>query len=481
MNNANGSIVQTAPGVPAPTRGASRTRLLLEGPIVSTLLRLAAPNIVVNVILIAVTATVDAHFVGQLGPGALAGISLVFPLIMLMQQMANSSMGGAIASAVARAIGAGRDADASALVVHGLVVAAGMAVIFTSVLLIAGPAIYALMGGGAGEIRAAALEYSNAIFAGALAYWLLSTLTSVVRGAGQAAVLAVVYIAAEALHIILVPLLMFGIGPLPPLGITGAGVATVISFAASSAMLAWYIASGRTGIRVSLRGVQLSRRLFVEILRVGAPMSLQPILNNLALATLTGFVGTLGAAQLAGFGVAARLEYLLYPLAFGLGAGVLAMVGTNIGAGNVARAARIAWTAAGLAAFVTGCIGLFGVTSPGAWTALFTKAPEVHALAADYLVIIGPAYPFLGLGVTLSSAFQAAGRPLWPLLGITGRVLVVTLGGLVAIHLVGTGVAGLAVVAASGLIVYGASLSIAFRAGVWQPRVQTSPAAPKTN
>jgi Na+-driven multidrug efflux pump len=247
--------------MPAPTPGASRTRLLLEGPIVSTLLRLAAPNIVVNVILIAVTATVDAHFVGQLGPGALAGISLVFPLIMLMQQMANSSMGGAIASAVARAIGAGRDADASALVVHGLVVAAGMAVIFTSVLLIAGPAIYALMGGGAGEIRAAALEYSNAIFAGALAYWLLSTLTSVVRGAGQAAVLAVVYIAAEALHIILVPLLMFGIGPLPPLGITGAGVATVISFAASSAVLAWYIASGRTGIRVSLRGVQLSRRL----------------------------------------------------------------------------------------------------------------------------------------------------------------------------------------------------------------------------
>ena len=91
-------------------------------------------------------------------------------------------------------------------------------------------------------------------------------------------------------------------------------------------------------------------------------MSLQPILNNLALALLTGFVGALGAAQLAGFGVAVRLEYLLYPLAFGLGAGVLAMVGTNIGAGKTARAARIAWTAAALAAGITGCIGLFGAT-----------------------------------------------------------------------------------------------------------------------
>src|SRR4029077_10265250 len=157
-SNASASIVHTQSATPATKSGSARTRLLLEGPIVATLLRLAAPNVVVNVVLSAVTATVDAHFVGRMGADALAGLSLVFPLIMLMQQMANSSMGGAIASALARAIGAGRDDDASALVVHGLVVAAGMAVIFTSVLLIAGPAIYALMGGGAGEIRAAALE-----------------------------------------------------------------------------------------------------------------------------------------------------------------------------------------------------------------------------------------------------------------------------------------------------------------------------------
>src|SRR6516164_3699235 len=310
MTNGSASIAHPAPVISAavsPTIAtakppAARTRLLLDGPIVSTLLRLAAPNVVVNVVLIAVTATVDAHFVGRMSAEALAGLSLVFPLIMLMQQMANSSMGGAIASAIARAIGAGRHEEASALVLHGVLIAAAMAVIFTAVLLIGGQAIYTFMGG-AGDSRAAALEYSNAIFAGAFAYWLLSTLTSVVRGTGQATVLAIVYLAAEALHIVLVPLLMFGIGPLPPLGIAGAGIATVASFAASSAVLAWYVASGRTAIKISLRGVQLSRRLFVEILRVGAPMSLQPILNNLALAMLTRFVASFGAAQLAGFGV----------------------------------------------------------------------------------------------------------------------------------------------------------------------------------
>lgn len=467
MTNASGSIAQiTLPRMSA-SAPSSRTRRLLEAPITSTLLSLAVPNVVVNTVLIAVTATVDAYFAGRIGPEALAGLALVFPLIMLMQQMANSSMGGAIASAIARAIGSSRHADASALVIHGIIIATGMAAIFTSVLLIGGPAIYSLMGG-TGEIRAAALEYSNAIFAGALAYWLLSTLTSAVRGAGEATVLAIVYLAAEALHIVLVPILMFGFGPLPPLGIAGAGIATVASFTASGAVLAWYIASGRTAIRLSLRGVRLDRRLFVEILRVGAPMSLQPVFNNLALALLTGFVAALGAAHLAGFGIAVRLEYLLYPLAFGLGAGVLSMVGTNIGAGNFPRAARITWTAASLAAGVTGCIGLFGLLFPGTWTGLFTATAEVRILAADYLVIVSLAFPLLGLGLTLASAFQAAGRPLWPLLGITGRALVVAIGGWIAVHVTGSGLSQLAIIAAGGLIVYGASLAFAFRAGLWR-------------
>ena len=463
----------------SPASAAARTRVLLEGPITSTLLRLAAPNVVVNVVLIAVTATVDAHFVGRLGADPLAGIALVFPFIMLMQQVANSSMGGAIASAVARAIGAGRHDDASALVVHALIVAAAMAAIFASVFLIGGPAIYRLTGG-SGEVLAAALEYSNALFAGALAYWVLSTLTSVVRGTGQGAVLAAVYLAAEALHIVLVPTLMFGMGPVPALGITGAGLATVASFGAASIVLAWYVASGRTAIRLSLHHIRLDRSRFIEILRVGAPMSLQPILNNVALAVLTAFVASLGATQLAAFGVAARLEYVLYPLAFGLGAGVLALVGTNLGAGNVSRAARAAWTAAAIAALVTGCIGLAGVFAPVAWASLFTDNAEVRALAAEYLVMIGLAYPLLGAGLTLGAAFQAAGRPLWPVLGTASRVLVVALGGWTVLHMSNPALGGLALAAAAGLIVYGAVLAIAFGCSAYHKTVPNSGFNPLT-
>src|SRR5216683_223017 len=144
--------------MPAPKPGAGRTRLLLEGPIVPTLLRLAAPNLVVNVVLIAVTTSIDAHFVGQLGLDALAGLSLVFPMMMLMQQMANFSMGGAIAAAVARAIGAGRRQDAAALVFHAVVIGCAAAALFTAVFVLAGPSLYRLLGG-RGPILDAALEY----------------------------------------------------------------------------------------------------------------------------------------------------------------------------------------------------------------------------------------------------------------------------------------------------------------------------------
>jgi putative MATE family efflux protein len=455
--------IATTVQAPSPA-AAARTRLLLEGPIAPTLLRLAAPNLVVNVVLITVTTSVDAHFVGRLGAAELAGLALVFPLLMLMQQMANFSMGGALASAVARAIGAGRRDDAGALVLHGLVIACTVAAVFSAVFLLSGPAIYAVMGG-SDAVLAAATEYSNAIFAGALAYWVLSTLTSVVRGTGQVAVLAWTYVAAEMLHIGLVPLLVFGWGPFPAFGVAGAGMATVASFSASSVFLALYLASGRTAVRLSLRGVRLRAKLFGDILRTGAPLSLQPILNNLSLALLTGYAGVLGAATLAGVGAAVRLEYLMYPLVFGLGAAVVAMVGTNVGAGQHRRAIRIAWTAAAIAAGVTGAVGAVAIAWPQAWMLLFSRDPDVIADGSIYLVIAALGYAFIGTN-TLTQAFQAMGRTLWPLLAVASRALILAVGGWFVIRSTDSGVIGLALVTALGLAVAGVLIAIAFRLAI---------------
>ena len=443
------------------TPAQARTRLMLDGPIVSTLLRLAVPNLVVNVVLIAVTPSVDAHFVGRLGLDSLAGLALVVPLMMLMQQMANMAMGGAIAAAIARAIGAGRREDAASLVIHALAVAVGAAALFSAVFLLAGPGIYRLMGG-RGPVLAAALEYSNVIFAGAFAFWLLGALTSVVRATGQVAILAYVYIGAELLHLAMVPALVFGQGPVPALGITGAGLATVISFIVSAATLAWYLASGRTSVALSLRGFRFERRLFGEILRVGAPMSLAPVLNNVALATLTFYAGLLGATSLAAFGAAVRLEYLLYPLNFGLGAAVLAMVGSNIGARQFSRAARIAWTAVGLSACVMASVSVLAIGAPDVWMVLFSNDPDMLAAATPYLAIVGLAYPFVAAN-TLMSAFQSTRQPKWPLTAMTCRLLVVVVGGWIAIEVLQSGLVGLGVVTALGLATWGVVLMAAFR------------------
>jgi Na+-driven multidrug efflux pump len=259
-----------------------------------------------------------------------------------------------------------------------------------------------------------------------------------------------------------VPLFVFGAGPIPALGITGAGLATVISFAASATTLAFYLASGRTSVVLSLRGIRFERRLFGEILRVGAPMSLAPVLNNVALATLTSYAGLLGATSLAAFGAAVRLEYLLYPLNFGLGAAVLAMVGSNIGARRFDRAAHIAWIAVGLSACVMASVSMLAIAAPGAWMGLFSQDSAILAAAVPYLAIVGLAYPFVAANI-LMSAFQSTRQPQWPLAAMTCRLAVVVLGGWIAIQVLHTGLVGLAVVTALGLATWGVVLLGAFR------------------
>src|SRR6185295_5591607 len=163
-----------------------------------------------------------------------------------------------------------------------------------------------------------------------------------------------------------------------------------------SLVLLAYLVSGRSLVRLSLSDLRLRRRLFGEILRVGAPSLVNNVQTNLTVVLLTGLVGPFGTTALAGYGMGARLEYLQIPLVFGFGSALVAMVGTNVGAGRVARAERVAWVGAALAAGVTTVIGLTGAIAPWLWMGLFTKDPAVLAAGATYLRIVGPFYGFFG-------------------------------------------------------------------------------------
>jgi Na+-driven multidrug efflux pump len=144
------------------------------------------------------------------------------------------------------------------------------------------------------------------------------------------------------------------------------------------------------------------------------------------------------------------------------------MVGTSVGAGNFARAERVAWVGAGIAAGVTGAIGLLAALFPYAWLGLFTGDADVLATGARYLGIVGPFYGFFGAGLALYFASQGAGRLLWPLLAGFARLFIAAGGGWLVVHSFDAGLSGLFAVMAFALVVLGLTVAVAIRAGAWR-------------
>jgi len=364
MSSSDGALHAAGTPRTTGTRFDPRTRLLLEAPVTSTLLRLAAPNVLVMIVQASV-GLIETYFIGKLGTEALAGVALVFPMVMLMQMMSAGAMGGGISSAIARALGAGRRADAEALVLHALAIAVAFGLGFMLAVLGGGRWLYSTLGG-SGTSLAAALTYSNVVFAGALLVWIFNALANIIRGTGNMLIPAIVTCAGAAVLIPASPCLIFGWGPCPRLGVAGGAVAVVAYYAVGSVALTAYLWSGRSVVRLAWAGIGFRWPLFRDILRVGAVAALVTVQTNLTIAIATGLVGRFGPAAIAGYGTGSRVEYLLVPLVFGLGGPLVAMVGTNIGAGQRDRAVRAAWIGAAIAAGLTELIGLGAAAAPHA-------------------------------------------------------------------------------------------------------------------
>ena len=440
-----------------------RTRMLLEAPVLRTILRLAWPNMLVMLAQSA-TGLIETYWVSRLGTDALAGMALVFPGVMLMQMISAGSMGGGIVSAIARALGARRHADADALVLHALIINGALGLMFSGAVLLGGPALYRALGG-SGASLAAALAYSNVVFAATVLLWLMNAFASVIRGTGNMLVPAIVTFVGVAVLIPLSPVLIFGWGPIPALGVAGGGWALALFYAAGTGVLGWYVLAGRAA--VTLRWAKLRWAMFRDILAVGLVASVSSVQTNVTIGMATALAGHFGGPDaVAGYGVGARLEYLLIPLVFGLGSPLVSMVGTNIGAGQRERALRIAWTGAAIAFGVTEAIGLLAAAFPQGWTGLFGDDPAMIGTGAAYLRAVGPFYGFFGGGLALYFASQGAGRLMWPLLAGLLRVIVAVGGGWLLIGVTGS-LFGLFAALAAGLVIYGAGTAMAIRGGAW--------------
>ena len=345
---------------------------------------------------------------------------------------------------------------------NALLLALGLAT--SAVFLVFGRQIYSAMGGRGGSLEAA-LIYSNVVFGGNVLTWIMNALASVIRGSGNMAYPSMVICLGVALLVPISPLLIFGYGPFPALGIAGGGAAFVLFNAGGTAVLAWYLLSGRSLAR--LRLTALRWQLIRDILGVGAWSSISSVQTNIIIASATALAASVaGADAVAGYGTGARLEYLLIPLVFGLGAPLVALVGTNIGAGQRERALRIGLAGGAIAFALTEAIGVATALWPQAWLALFSSDPHVIATGSAYLRMVGPFYGFFGLGLALYFASQGAGRLFWPLLAGFLRMGIAVGGGYLALRATGS-LTWLFAALAIGLMVQGLSVLAAVLSGAW--------------
>jgi putative MATE family efflux protein len=368
---------------------------------------------------------------------------------------------------VARAVGAGRRSDADALLFHAVVLAVIFGGLFTLGASLGGPALYRALGG-SGDALAAAITYSNYLFAGAIPVWIVNLQAAALRGSGNVKVPALVTLVGAIVTIPISPLLIFGLGPFPRLGIGGAGIAFGLYYSAAMLFLLRYMASGRSGL--TFRVVRLRASLFADMLKVGIPTAVNAVLTNLTVILVTGAVGLFGTSALAGYGISSRLDYIMIPLLFGVSTATLTMVGVNMGAGQTARARKIGWISGIVGLVFTGTIGLAVAVFPTAWLHLFSHDAEVVRDGTIYLRIVAPAYSALGFGFVASFAAQGTGRAMGPLAASLARILIAAGGGWIAVTSFGAGMAGLASLVTASLVAYAAiCATILLSRSIWRP------------
>jgi Na+-driven multidrug efflux pump len=292
----------------------------------------------------------------------------------------------------------------------------------------------------------------------------------VIRGTGNMAVPANVTVVGVVFLIPVSPLLIFGWGPIPGMGIAGGAIALLLYYLGGTIALLMYLRSSRSLLKPRFAGVKLRWPLFRDILVIGLIGSISTVATNLSIGIATALSGHFGAGAIAGYGTASRLEYLLVPLVFGLGAPLVAMVGTCMGAGQRERAMRAAWTGAAMAFALTEIIGIAAAIFPREWLGLFGSDPAMLETGAQYLRAAGPMYGFFGVGLVLYFASQGAGRLLWPVIGNLARLAVAGIGGWLALRWGGQ-LAQVFAMQGVAMVVYGIVIALAIAGGAWFGRV----------
>ena len=410
--------------LPPPPRAKN---MLVDGPILSTLLRLAWPNVIA---LTAGTCVVIAEtsYIGRLGVDSLAAMALVSPFVILTMTMSGGAMGGGVASAVARALGAGDIDRASTLAMHALLIGLCFGLGFMLFMLVLGPSLLALLGG-RGNVLAQAVSYVQIFFGGAVVPWLMNTLAGILRGTGNMKLPSAMILSSAVCQVILGGALGLGFGPIPQFGMRGVAAGSLIAYMISISLMGWYLFSGRARVKPRIRGLRVQAAMFFDILKVGAIACFSPLQGVLSISIFTHMLAGFGTAVLAGYGIGARLEFMLTSIAFSIGIASVPMIGMSIGAGKTARARKIAWTAGTVAFVSVGALASIIGVFPDLWVSMFTEDAGVREASRQYLSTAAPCYAFIGLAMSMYFSSQGAAKVIGPVLAQTARLGFIAAGG----------------------------------------------------
>ena len=427
---------------------------------------MAAPQAAAFLIQAGVSMT-EVWYIGQLGPTSLAAMAFVFPGLMLIQMLSGGALGGAVASAIARALGAGDEARARALLWHALAIAVAAGLLFCSIYWIAGRAMLILLGA-RDLVLEQALTYATVVFTAGISIWVTALLAGAFRGMGEMRFPAQLMAGGGLVQVLLSGTLVLGWFGAPQLGLLGAAI-SVISVATVSACLAVYkLVKGEISIQLRWSDATLKFDLFVDIFRVGALAAVSPFLSIASIMVVNALLAGYGNAMVAGYGIGSRLEFLLIPMVFGFGAAMNTMVGMSIGAGDVKRAEYIAFVGGTTASLITGIIGITLAVFPEVWVGLFTDDPATLAAGAKYLQFSGWAFAFQGLGLSLYFASQGAGTVVWPVIANFVRFGIGAGGACIAVLLFSLGVEWIFASLALGMALYGIITAASIWLGAWR-------------
>jgi putative MATE family efflux protein len=387
-----------------------RQRLFLEGSIGRALVQLAIPIVLGNVLQTGYQLT-DAFWIGRLGAAAVAAVSVSFPITFLVIALgAGLAMAGATLSA--QYMGAGRQDMVNHVAAQTMMMVAVTSVVLGAAGYLLAPYLLELLGV-APDVYSGALGFMRVSFVGIIFVFLYAMFQALMRGVGQTRMPLLIVTGTVSLNFLLDPLFIFGWGPLPAHGVMGAALATLVTQALAAALGIVVFLRGRHGIQLAWRGFRPDLPYIKRAFFLGLPGSIELSARGMGPMVMSFLAASFGTLTIAAYGVGTNvLQFLTIP-AMGLSMAVSTLVGQNMGAGNIERAARVTVLGAAAGFVLLSLAGILAFIFAPAIVAFFIpEDPQVIAQGAGFIRTMSLAWGGIGLQLCIVAAFRASGNML---------------------------------------------------------------------